>query len=625
MSGLRRPLWPRTRPEDGLFVGYCRECSSVFIPRGVLAPSTLIVGASRLGKSKLLYGLCAQCVARKDVTILFDAKGDLAADALAFLAKRCVPPERVVYISPYRDDCPSLNVLDTPAGATPEAVVQPVLDTLMRLTREDGSASVWLREWGAAVLTALAYAGGTIMDVLELTDPTDTRFRSAVVARALAAGMDPIIARRFAELDALRPEEAAARLGPIRTRVSLLRASPFLRRFLGSPSSFSIPELIETPGAVMIVDLGAGPAFGAGESRALGQLLLDRVMAALMGRRDQAKHERRPVHVLVDEAERLATPTLGESLDKAGGLGLRATLAVQHLSQLEREDPTIAASVLSNSRVTIAFGTSRHDAEVVADQVFAGRLPLKEVKSYRTALTTIPRNVLRTTKSRSSSESRSTTSGTTRSDSEQRGQGESMASGHWYPDSRSSNTVTGRNTGRTDSDSWSSSSSESTTEQWVSEPIVFRDIAQVNYYTLEEQKERVIGRIVHQGVGEFLLAWRGGEPRWCRGPIITELTVRPEVFSDYLEAVEERIARPATELDAARLARIEALASTAAPTVRPGARPPKPGRGKPPRPTAPGEGPSGQGSLPFDITSLGGPLGSPNPDSYPEDDDDEAP
>lgn len=78
---LTRPLWPRPPRQDGLFVGFCGESSTVFIPRGVLAPSTLIVGASRLGKSKLLYGLFTQCVDRKDVTILFDAKGDLATDA----------------------------------------------------------------------------------------------------------------------------------------------------------------------------------------------------------------------------------------------------------------------------------------------------------------------------------------------------------------------------------------------------------------------------------------------------------------------------------------------------------------------------------------------------------------
>jgi hypothetical protein len=312
-----------------------------------------VIGPTGVGKSTLMVGLVAQDMAAGRGVVVFDAKGDFAADALDR-----VPPSRVadvIVLDPADEAWPvGLNLLAGPAE-TSELLVDQVVGTLHSLFKDS---------WGprtddilrATVLTLVAQSGGmTICEVPLLL--TDAGFRRRMVGRL----DDPVALEPFwSWYEGLTDAERTQAIGPVLNKLRAILLRRKLRNVLGQATPrLDLADVVQN-GSILIVPLSKG-LLGQEAAALLGSLVIARLWQTVMARAGQPANDRRPVFLFIDEfQDYLKLPTdISDVLTQARGLGLGLTLAHQHLGQLP---PSLREAVLANARSRVIFQSAASDA-----------------------------------------------------------------------------------------------------------------------------------------------------------------------------------------------------------------------------------------------------------------------
>lgn len=315
-----------------------------------------IVGATGSGKSTLLRHLAAQDMARGDGLLLLDSHGDLAADVLSD-----VPRSRHNHVC-YLDcsdlsDPIGLNLLEDAPPDDRAAAIDSVVSAMRAIWHDGG--------WGPRMENVLRHACAALIEIPNasfILIPrllTDDAFRERIVPRISDPFARPFFDKRFEKWRETYRDEV---IEPVLNKVEAFLAFPAIRNIVGQGrSTLHLPYAMDN-GRIVIVNLAAG-VVGQSAANLFGALLLGRLRAAAMARARQRREDRRPFHLLIDEAQSFGSQTIANLLSETRKYALSATIATQYLSALGE---TTRAALIGNAATLIVFKSSADDAAILA-------------------------------------------------------------------------------------------------------------------------------------------------------------------------------------------------------------------------------------------------------------------
>ncbi len=315
------PGWLTYLADLGLNVGGAME-QPVELPEQTRQMHTLVAGRIGSGKSELLKALIHHHVAvSPSAVVVLDPHGDMARDVAQWPLFQGEARARLVYLEydAAAGRWPVINPLDVPHlnahqrgdyGRQIAAILADALPEKAEFTPN----MVTLIDFGCRVL--FEHPGATLTDLRRLMSVPNP----ALLATA-RAHPNPEVADFFAG-DFGQEIVKSAKQG-LTYRLRHLLAMDAFRALTCGPSTVRLPELLDA-GHVILVNLDSlGPAAG----DAFGKLLVAQIFAHAMRR--GPNQTARPVHLFMDEAERMFTGTFIRMLQEARKRGLHVTFAQQ--------------------------------------------------------------------------------------------------------------------------------------------------------------------------------------------------------------------------------------------------------------------------------------------------------
>jgi hypothetical protein len=312
-----------------------------------------IIGATGAGKSTLLRYMIAQDIARGDGLLVLDPMGDLSEAVLGD-----VPHWRhnhVCFVNVADLAYPvGLNVLEDTFPDDRARVVDGVVSAFRALHFDS---------WGPRLELILRHACTALIETpnasLALLPRllTDDPYRSAIVARLSNDETRTFFGARFEKWRENYRDEA---IDPVLNKVEPFLAFPAIKHILGQARSTVDFDHAMQRSRIVIINLSMG-SLGEGGARLMGGLVLGHVRAAAMARARIPLPDRKPFHIIVDEAH--AYPGLARLLSELRQFGISITLSTQFLDGLSE---AARASLLGNAKTTVAFRCSAGDAAILA-------------------------------------------------------------------------------------------------------------------------------------------------------------------------------------------------------------------------------------------------------------------
>ena len=316
-----------------------------------------LFGMTGVGKTTLLQHIIAQDIARGDGLLFLDPNGDAAEHVLGLVPRS--RSNHVCYLN--------LADLEFPVGMNVVADVEPDGRDVLASSMVSTFKHIWPDELSSRAenillhtVTALIEArDGTLIQIRRFL--TDADYRLPITERLQSPISRSFFQHEFETWDAEFRERC---LSPILSKVDLFAASTALRNVLGQTSGTLDLGYAMANGRIVIVNTSKGlvgdkPAF------LMGGLLLARVKAAGMARARLPAAERRPFHVIIDEAHSYATDAIVSLLQEARKYGLSVVLATQFLKALS---PATQAAIRGSLGTLVIFKVGVDDAELFAPE-----------------------------------------------------------------------------------------------------------------------------------------------------------------------------------------------------------------------------------------------------------------
>jgi hypothetical protein len=339
--------------------------SMIGVPQADRITHFYMVGASGMGKTKLLEHFISQDVRNEFGFGILDPHGDLVRHTMEFLTY--MPwadelDERVILIDPTdKENTVSFNPLELTQGYNSARQAKQLTEVFHR---------IWGESWGdrmADILTntlvVLIENNLTLNELLPCL--TDATFRNKLVERTQNDVVRDYFKREYNELNPkTRSEWLTSTSNKVRT---FLLDEDIKDIFLSTKSSFNFREIIDNR-KILLVRIPKG-LLGDENSNLLGSLILSHIQMAAFSRADITNDDDRvPFYLYIDEFQNFAAKNFAFIMDEARKYKLALTLAHQNLSQV----PSDLKSSLLNCNLQAYFRVSRVDAEVLAKELFAG-------------------------------------------------------------------------------------------------------------------------------------------------------------------------------------------------------------------------------------------------------------
>lgn len=288
-----------------------------------------------------------------------------------FCCSWMVEPERLCILDPrVQDAVPAFNPLARSAAVHPVTQGELVSEAILKAFGEqDEAGGVRFKEYGPALFSVLSAANLTFLEAIPfLTKPA---FRASVLQSVDL----PHQVAQWRHLDETFQKKSYEReiiLQSLRTRVDRLVRHPYLARLLGQQTTnLNLREIICGDGGILLVNLGFnGLNLGQESLNSIGSLLLNEI-DCLIRQRDSDT----PLFVVIDEAQKfLVSPHIAEGLDQWRFKKAYAIILNQRLDQFYRKNPDVVSALMSNCANKIIFSVSRADAEILAPEIFSGKI-----------------------------------------------------------------------------------------------------------------------------------------------------------------------------------------------------------------------------------------------------------
>jgi hypothetical protein len=309
-----------------------------------------VLGKTGMGKSTLLKSVVAQDIARGDGLLLIDPHGTLAEECLAL-----VPPGRrnQVCVFDLADaDYPiAFNIFANVPREDRELLAEGIVSAMH---------TIWSESWGPQLERILRNALIVLLDSPHasfLHIPrflTDHEFRDRVVKRT----KNPVARAFFEKQFASWPQDfIETSISPVLNKVEAFTVNQKIRNVLGQARSKLHFEHALKHGRIVIAKLAKG-SVGEKPAFLLGSLLLARAQAAIMAR-ERDPQDRRPFHIVIDEAQNFGAGVIATLLTDARKFVASVTVATQFLDRLE---PEARQALLGSTETLVCFRLGPDDA-----------------------------------------------------------------------------------------------------------------------------------------------------------------------------------------------------------------------------------------------------------------------
>ena len=348
---------PRRAMDHHTHIG---NSSSLYHPTVVLTLQerlrhAAIVGATGSGKSTLLRHIAAQDMARGDGLLLMDAHGDLAEAVLAD-----VPPWRhnhVCYLSAADWEHPvGLNILEDTHPDDRAVAVDGIISAMR---------AIWAESWGPRMENVLRHASTALIEtpnaslILIPRLLTDDTYRKQIVPRVSDPFARAFFDRRYENWRETYRDEV---IEPVLNKIEGFLAFPSIRHILGQARSTVHFSHAMRHGRIIVANLASG-VVGETAARLFGALLIAQVRAAAMASARAPAEERRPFHVLLDEAQAYGSLSVVNLLSEVRKYATSVVVATQFLDALS---DTTRAALLGNAGTLVVFRCAPADAALLA-------------------------------------------------------------------------------------------------------------------------------------------------------------------------------------------------------------------------------------------------------------------
>jgi hypothetical protein len=338
-----------------------------FLPQ-FFSHHTLISGKSGEGKNAFLAHLAREAMMRGGL-VLIDPYGELCEQVL-----QIVPPSRAedVVLIDLADGIASvgLNPLDVMLGRARD---KAIIDLLKMVAR------IWVSSWGAKMENAFEMSLRTLFEANKVLIANDSQngpglqytlldvlplLTNANFCRTLLQDIqDDYLHRWWREYyEPLSLIQQRDVINPIIAKVAKFERL-IARRIVGqSMSTLNITQMINER-KIILLKLSRG-VVGSDVASLIGATMLGLIQMALEEQELQNRHAYHNLPIILDEFQMLLG-TDYRTLVELQRYGATFFLATQSLDYLQRLDPVLVPTVITNVKQIIAFHMATHDAEFV--------------------------------------------------------------------------------------------------------------------------------------------------------------------------------------------------------------------------------------------------------------------
>lgn len=347
-----------------------------------------VCGSTGTGKSKLLEHMIRQDILSWHKSrcglLLLDPHGSLYDGLIRWAAWHNLDCPIVPIDLRSSDWVMSYNALrQRPPRYDAAVLISAFVQAMAYVWGESGTDRTPLfARWISNILWALYDNQITLVEAEHLIDRQAGPIRYALTQKLSHRS----VAQDWAYVNALPPRDFEAQISSSINRLHAFLQTQMLRRMFGQAGpSLDLGEAIEK-GSIILVNLSTEHARVSEEDGALlATLLLSDLWTAAKDRgKATDAREVKPFYVYVDEFQNFITPTIAKNLDQARGFGLHLTLANQFPRQILHagaQGPQVYDSVMANTLSKFVFEThGRENLEPLADDLFMGVMNPDEIK-----------------------------------------------------------------------------------------------------------------------------------------------------------------------------------------------------------------------------------------------------
>jgi hypothetical protein len=240
---------------------------------------------------------------------------------------------------------------------------------------EDTDTLPRLQRWERNALIPLIEKRLTLVELSGFVDPERSFLRKIVLEEF----------NRYEVLDEWeRFDNAPKRDRETYIESILNRANKFavsdVRRIFGQMTSTVNFRKAMDEGKIILCNLACGK-LSQEEQKMLGIVIVDKITQAGKSRSNIPEERRRPFFFYLDEFQNFVSDDIARALQELRKFKVFFTLAHQELEQLMDDSKKVYSAVLAEPEIKISFRLSREDAEIMAREMFTGKIRGDQIKN----------------------------------------------------------------------------------------------------------------------------------------------------------------------------------------------------------------------------------------------------
>jgi len=524
---------------------FSKAGNNVFLKDKVRGEHCHIIGGTGTGKSKLLENMIRQDIKNGKGLCLIDPHGSLFDSVLRWVVAHGFEHRLVVVDPNEKGWSVGLNFLEYDRNLFDAGQhVENVIYDLGKARDEDLFATAQVVIWLRNFLMLATYSGLTLDEVYYLLNEKNSRLRQVLTEHISDdESLKRQLSQAWEEYDNAPAKTRSEIMKlPVWSRIQTFLATKTMRQIMSQKETTVDFYKAMEKGQIVLVNLHG--SLSENEKNLLGTIVIDKLFQAAVKRKPDTG---KMFYVYIDEFGRFVSERIARALEELRKRRVPFILAHQELEQLKDETRVdgkrLLASVMSNTKVKIAFRISRSDAEAMALEMFGGFITGNEIKHEQKVTSFWPHKT--TAKSRGFGKAMS------------QGDAEAIINTIGQASSHMSGTVYVPGSGFLDTDviqshadsfglgssslsgsSRSSMSSYSTNEIEMEFPFYdlepFDQIVSTTFYSIEEIKERYIQFLQNQKERFFhirILGETDRPPIALMTPTVHDITILPSVLN----------------------------------------------------------------------------------------------
>ena len=511
-----------------------------------------VLGRSGQGKTYLLESMIRSDIDNGRGLCLIDPHGDLYERIVKYCVRKRLQ-KRVILIDPSDTEwAVGLNYLeyDSEIYDAPSHASRVMKGIAKVFGGEQTETMPRLQRWERNALIPLISSRLTLIELYEFLNTQDPTFRHAVLEQE----DNFLVGREWELFEGLRKFDQDMYSDSVLNRANKFAVNDKIRRMFGQrTSTIDFRKAIDEK-KIILCNLNSG-ILPDEEWKMIGVVIIDKIYQAGRSRGNIAESRRKsmpPYYFYIDEFGELVTDDISKALQELRKFKISLVLAHQELEQLKQNSPKLYSAVMAEPDIKVAFSVSREDAEVMAKSLFTGKMrgDVKKLELDQTKFR--PVESTRTThisgKGGGSSDGTNNTTGSGAVINTGRGEvsspdGEVMSVSQLH--SHGTTDTTSSVSSHSSSDSWNESMSESPFYEYDE----FTEVSSVQFYSIEEMREKFTSWIMNQSPMRAQLKIETRNPIPIETPWGEDVKVREEDVQRFKEAIYHQYARPVGEVD----------------------------------------------------------------------------